>query len=300
MPALQSGLSAQKQRSSKTAILAASVRAYHSQQSMAPVFSDDYAVAMVPFFWRVITKNRFLGWFVTHKVFHSFRPVHTEVILRARYAEDHLMEAVSEDVGQYVILGAGLDTFSMRRKELADRVRVFELDHPATQATKEKLVRAVNGGVPPNLVFVPIDFETDKLSEALIRAGFDPEKPAFFSWLGTTYYLTKEAIRETFALIAGVAAPGSRIVFDYKLARNLIPEESLPFADRLDRFVARRGEPMLSVFTPEELNDEMSRIGFGEIETLSSEEQKRRYLRDRSDLVDPAPNFSFALFGVRE
>jgi len=254
---------------------------------------------MVPFFWRVIAKNRFLGWFVTHKVFHSFRPVHTEVILRARYAEDHLMEAVSEEVGQYVILGAGLDTFSMRRKELAERVRVFELDHPATQATKEKLVRAVNGGVPSNLVFVPIDFETDKLNEALIRAGFDPEKPAFFSWLGTTYYLTKEAIRETFTLIAGVAAPGSRIVFDYKLPRNLIPEESLPLADRLDRFVARRGEPMLSVFTPEDLNDEMSRIGFVEIETLTSEEQKRCYLKDRSDLVDPAPNFSFALYGVR-
>ena len=149
-----------------------------------------------------------------------------------------------------------------------------------------------------NLVFVPIDFETDQLNEALIRAGFDPQKPAFFSWLGTTYYLTKDAIRETLGRVADVAAPGSRIVFDYKLARHLIPEESLPFADRLDRFVARRGEPMLSVFTPKELNDEMSQIGFLEIETIPADEQKRRYLKDRSDLVDPAPNFSFALFGV--
>ena len=209
------------------------------------------------------------------------------------------MEAISEGVGQYVILGAGLDTFSMRHKELADSVRIFELDHPATQATKEKQVRAVNGDVPSNLVFVPIDFETDQLNEALTRAGFDPEKPAFFSWLGTTYYLTKDAIRETFGRVADVAAPGSRIVFDYKLARHLIPEESLPFADRLDRFVARRGEPMLSVFTPEELNDEMSQIGFVEIETIPPEDQKHRYLKDRSDLVDPAPNFSFALFGVQ-
>ena len=103
---------------------------------------------------------------------------------------------------------------------------------------------------------------------------------------------------DTWAALQMLAAPGSHIVFDYKLARHLIPAESLPFADRLDRFVARRGEPMLSVFTPEELNDELSRIGFVEIETIPSEEQKRRYLKDRSDLVDPAPNFSFALFGV--
>jgi O-methyltransferase involved in polyketide biosynthesis len=116
--------------------------------------------------------------------------------------------------------------------------------------------------------------------------------------VGDAYYLTKDAIRETLGRVADVAASGSRIVFDYKLARHLIPEESLPFADRLDRFVARRGEPMLSVFTPEELNDEMSQIGFLEIETIPAEEQKRRYLENRSDLVDPAPNFSFALFGV--
>ena len=298
MSSPQSGISAHKHRSSKTAILAASVRAYHHQQSKSLVFADDYAIDMVPFVWRVIAKNRLLGWFVVHKVFHSFRSIHTEVILRARYAEDRLMEAISAGVEQYVILGAGLDTFSMRHKELADSVRIFELDHPATQATKEKQVREVNGDVPPNLVFVPIDFETDQLNEALIRAGFNPQEPAFFSWLGTTYYLTKDAIRETLGRVADVAAPGSHIVFDYKLARHLIPAESLPFADRLDRFVARRGEPMLSVFAPEELNDEMSQFGFVEIETIPSEEQKRRYLKDRSDLVDPAPNFSFALFGV--
>ena len=208
MSSPQSGISAHKHRTSKTAALAASVRAYHYQQSKFPVFADDYAVDMVPFIWRVIAKNRLLSWFVVHKVFQSFRPIHTEVILRARYAEDRLMEAISEGVGQYVILGAGLDTFSMRHKELADSVRIFELDHPATQATKETQVRAVNGDVPSNLVFVPIDFETDQLNESLIRAGFDPEKPAFFSWLGTTYYLTKDAIRETFGRVADVAAPG--------------------------------------------------------------------------------------------
>lgn len=110
MSSLQSGISAHKHRTSKTAALAASVRAYHHQQSKSPVFADDYAVDMVPLFWRVIAKNRLLGRFVVHIVFQLFRPVHTEVILRARYAEDRLMEAIAEGVGQYVILGAGLDT----------------------------------------------------------------------------------------------------------------------------------------------------------------------------------------------
>ena len=296
MSSLQSGISAHKRRTSKTAVLAASVRAYHCQWSKSPVFADDRAIDMVPLIWRVIAKNRLLGWFVVHKVFHPFRPVHTEVLLRARYAEDRLMEAISAGVGQYVILGAGLDTFSMRHKELA--VRIFELDHPATQAVKEKQVREVNGEIPSNLVFVPIDFETDRLNDALTRTGFDPREPAFFSWLGTTYYLTKDAIRETLGRVADVAAPGSRIVLDYKLARHLISVEGLPFADRLDRFVARRGEPMISVFTPEELNEEMARMGFAEIESIPPEAQKRRYLEDRSDLVDPAPNFCFALFGM--
>ena len=255
---------------------------------------------MVPLFWRVVAKNRLLGWFIVHKVLKVFRPVYTENILRARYAEDHLMEAVSRGVGQYVILGAGLDTFAMRHTELADSLRVFEVDHPATQAKKEKKVSAVYGGVPSNLVFVPVDFETDQLSEALIRAGFDPEKPSFFSWLGTTYYLSKDAIRETIGHIAGIAAPGSGIVFDFKLARSLIPEESLPLAEKLDRYVAGKGEPMYSTFTLDELNEEMSRMGFSEIEIIASEEQKRRYLRGRTDLANPAHIFSFALFGVRK
>lgn len=299
MASQQSGLSSQMHRTSRTANLAACVRAYHSRWHESPIFDDVYAYDLISDFWRAIARYRLLSHIVVHTVFRAFRPIHTEIILRARYAEDRLMDAVSAGIGQYVILGAGLDSFSMRQDGLLDTLRIFELDHPATQAMKRDKVSSVFGGIPANLVFVPIDFETDHLDDALVRAEFDPQTPSFFSWLGTTYYLTKDAIRETLARIAGVAAPGSRMVLDYKIDRDLVPVESLPFADRLDRFVARRGEPMISTFTPGELRDDMSGFGFEEVEAVTAGDQKRRYLNERSDLVDPAPNFSFALFRVR-
>ncbi len=290
--------STSKYGTSATATLAAGIRAHHWQWNDAPILADDCAVDMVSSFWRFIVKNKPLNWLVVHKLLGAFHPIHTEIILRTRYAEDHLLSAIAEGIGQYVILGAGLDTFSLRHKALAECVRIFELDHPATQAMKRERVSRANGSIPPNLVFVPIDFETDHLNDVLAHAGFNPQQPAFFSWLGTTYYLTKDAIRETLACIADVAAPSSRLVFDYKLPKHLIPERGLPLADKLDRFVARLGEPMVSEFTPEELNGELARIGFVEIETLPAEAQQHRYLQNRPDVVEPAPNFSFALFGV--
>ena len=296
MASQQSGLSSQVDRTSRTANLAACVRAYHSRWHESPIFDDVYAYDMISSFWRAIARYRLLSHIVVHTVFRAFRPIHTEIVLRARYAEDRLMDALAAGVEQYVILGAGLDSFSMRQQGITETLRIFELDHPATQAMKRDKVSSVFGGIPANLVFVPIDFETDHLDDALVRADFDPQTPSFFSWLGTTYYLTKDAIRETLSRIAGVAAPGSRMVLDYKIERDLVPEESLPFADKLDRFVARRGEPMISTFTPEELQDVMSGFGFAEMENIPADAQKRLYLRNRSGLVDPAPNFSFALY----
>ena len=299
MPRLRPEAASRERRESKTATLAAAIRAHHRRWHRSPIFTDDYAVDMLSPFWRLVVGNRLLNRFVVHVLLGVFKPIHTENILRIRYAEDRLREAVSAGVGQYVILGAGFDTFSLRCGDLAGRVRIFELDHPSTQSMKRERVCRVNGRVPPDLVFVPIDFETDRLDEALSRAGFDSRAPAFFSWLGTTYYLTKEAIRETLARIAAAAAPGSRLVLDYKLARHLVPERGLPLADKLDRFVARLGEPMVSGFTPEELNGEMSRVGFVEMDSVPPAEQARRYLKDRNDVAGPAPNFSFALFGFQ-
>ena len=248
-------------------------------------------------FWRLVATNRILNRLIVHRLLKVFRPIHTENILRIRYAEDRLREAVGAGVGQYVILGAGLDTFALRQGELADRLRIFEVDHPASQAMKRERLLAINGSVPANLVLVPVDFETERLDEKLSEAGFDRGAPAFFSWLGTTYYLTKEAIRDTLERVSAVTAPGSRIVLDYKYPRRLIPEQSLLFADKVDQFVAKRGEPMRSTFAPEELTAELARAGFSQLDNVPPDEQAQRYLQGRSDMPPPAANFAFALFG---
>ncbi len=283
-------------RVSRTATLAAGIRAHHRRWHPDPILDDAYAVRLVSPFWRQVAHNRLLNWIVVHKLLGPFHPIHTENILRARYAEDRLEEAIAGGVRQYVILGAGLDSYALRHPELAESVRIFEVDQPGMQTLKRQRVRQVHGGLPAHVTFVAMDFEKDRLHEALEAAGLDPGAPAFFSWLGTTYYLTRPAIRDTLDSIAALAAPDSRVVLDYLLARHLIPIEGLPLADKLERLVKRLGEPMVSEFIPEELDSELARVGFAPLDRVPPDEQGRRYLRNRRDMAAPAPNFAFALY----
>ena len=286
-----------KRSKSKTAVLVATIRAGYLRFYDSPIFEDTYALQMLPPFWRAAASFKPLNWLVGDVVLGVYRPIHPAVILRARYTEDQLMEAAKAGVDQYVILGAGLDTFALRRKDLADRMRVFEVDHPATQEMKRQKVMKANGSVPSNLTFVPVDFENERLDEELVKAGFDPQSPAFFSWLGVTYYLTQEAIRDTLDRIAEISAAGSRIVFDFKIARQMISEEWSTLAEKMEGFVARRGEPMLTDFTPQSLSDMMVRHGYKEVEMMPPEEQRRRYVGDRTEL-EPPEFFHFAHFAV--
>lgn len=282
---------------STTAVLVATVRAVHLRFHEAPIFQDTFALQMLPPFWNAVGTYRPLKWLVGDVILGVYRPVYPAIVLRSRYTEDQLLQAVEEGASQYVILGAGLDTFALRRKELEDRVHVFEVDHPTTQEMKRKRVLQANGSIPSNLTFVPVDFENDLLHEELIKAGFDSEKPTFFSWLGVTYYLTQEAIRETLNRIAATAAPGSRIVFDYKIAQHMMSAEWGALAEKMERFVKRLGEPMLTDFTPQTLRDLMSRQGYREVEMVPPDEQRRRYLGERTDFV-PAEFFHFAHFAL--
>ena len=285
-------------RASTTAVLAAAIRASHLRWHQPPIVADTYAIHMITPFWRLVANNWAMNRIIVHRLLKQFKPIHTENILRLRFAEDHLREAVAAGARQYVILGAGLDSFCLRQGDLADRLRIFEVDRPASQDLKRDKLLGINGHLPANLVFTPVDFETERLDEALTRAGYDTAAPAFFSWLGTSYYLTRDAVRDTFGRIAAVAAPGTRIALDYKYPRHLVPADGLLFADKLDQFVAKRGEPMLSMFAPDELNAELRRAGFTEVDHVSPEQQARRYLDGRSDMTAPAPNFAFALFAA--
>ena len=285
-------------RASTTAVLAAAIRASHLRWHQPPIVADTYAIQMITPFWRLVANNWAMNRIIVHRLLKQFKPIHTENILRLRFAEDHLREAVAAGARQYVILGAGLDSFCLRQGDLAGRLRIFEVDRPASQDLKRDKLLTINGHLPANLVFTPVDFETERLDEALTRAGYDTAVPAFFSWLGTSYYLTRDAVRDTFGRIGAVAAPGTQVALDYKYPRHLVPADGLLFADKLDQFVAKRGEPMLSMFTPDELNTELRRAGFTELDHVSPEQQARRYLAGRSDMTAPAPNFAFALFAA--
>lgn len=282
-------------KASTTAILVAAVRASHLRWNRNPIFSDQHAIDLVTPFWRLVANNWVLNRLVVDVLLRTLKPTHTVIILRIRYAEDRLQEAISSGVQQYVILGAGLDTFALRHPGLADRLRIYEVDHPASQEMKREQLGRI-GALPSNLELVPVDFETDRLDTALVGAGFNPGAPAFFAWLGVTCYLTREAISDTIDQIAAVAAPGSRIVLDYRYPRRLVPAAGLALVEKMDRFVERRGEPMLSEYSPDEIDTEMERAGFTTVAHLSPAEQTQRYLQGRHDIPEPPPNFAFALF----
>jgi methyltransferase (TIGR00027 family) len=212
-----------------------------------------------------------------HKVARDFRLF---MAARSRYAEDRLAEAVANRVTQYVVLGAGLDTFAYRNPFPA--LRVFEVDFPATQEWKRALLAEAAIALPASLTFVPLDFEHKALAEGLAEAGFDAGKAAFFGWLGVVPYLTLDAFRATLGAIAQLPA-GSGVCFDFAFPpETLSPARRLVF-DGLAGRVAAAGEPFRLFFGPEELAAELRRAGFERQEQVDSDGLNELYLKGRAD-----------------
>lgn len=153
----------------------------------------------------------------------ALRMIRAMVLIRARFAEDELLAAVERGTAQYVILGAGLDTFAYRCPDLADRLTIFEVDHPATQTRKRARLDEAGIAEPAHVRYVPIDFNEQSLAECLAAAGLRRDAPAFFSWLGVIYYLQLEPIRETLRFIADHGSRG-QVVFDFGIADSALPE----------------------------------------------------------------------------
>jgi methyltransferase (TIGR00027 family) len=204
------------------------------------------------------------------------------VAARSRYAEDELALAVRRGVSQYVILGAGLDTFAYRNPHPEGVLRVFEVDHPATQTWKRTRLAEMGITLPGNLTFAPVDFETQTLEEGLRNAGYDPNKCTFFSWLGVTEYLTTEAVMATLRFIAS-APVGSGVVFDYMVSPSLLTPAQQSRLDRLSGRVASAGEPWQTYFDPESLTRDLRAMGFGYVEDKGPEEINARYFKNRKD-----------------
>lgn len=204
------------------------------------------------------------------------------MVARSRLAEDELAAAVAGGASQYVVLGAGLDTFAYRNPFGADRLRVFEVDHPATQKWKRERLAAGKIDIPPSVTFAPVDFEKQSLSDGLAAAGFDRRKVTFFSWLGVTPYLTRAAMNGTLEFIAGMPA-GSGVVFDYALPRASLNWFGRLAFDAMARRVAKAGEPFQLFPEPTELTNELRRFGFNKIEDWEKDKLNERYFKDRVD-----------------
>jgi methyltransferase (TIGR00027 family) len=266
----------ESRRPSLTAYGAALHRAAHQVVDVPPVFTDPLAL-------------RIVGPEVADEL-RAGRDRHTEIAasrmraflaVRSRYTEDCFAQAAAGGVAQYVVLGAGLDTFAYRtdRRDL----RIFEVDHPATQGWKRERLASAGIGIPETLTYAPVDFERETLHEGLKRAGLDFDRPAFFAWLGVVPYLSREAIDATLGFVARETKRTSEILFDYAEpmeGRSAAQREALA---ELARRVAEIGEPLRSFFKPDDLQRDLRAHGFSFVEDADTAALTARYFLNRTD-----------------
>ncbi len=252
--------------------MVAAMRALHQRVDWPVIFDDPFALHVLPPRVRERVER------APESFSRSFtaRYLRTFLVVRSRFAEDELRRAVQRGVRQYVVLGAGFDTFALRNPFAAEGLRVFELDHPATQ--RAKLARLAAAGIdrPAGAVFTPVDLSAMTLEDALSRAGFDSTRPSLFAWLGVTMYLELDAIRTTLRSIA--ALPDAAVVFDFGIRPKwyeIVPR--LILASRRRR-VAKIGEPWRTMFRIEELLSEVAAAGFLTTRIVGGEELTRMYV----------------------
>ena len=210
------------------------------------------------------------------------RSIRAFMAVRSRFAEDELARAVARGTRQYVVLGAGLDTFACRNPHAATGLRVFEVDYPATQAWKQGRLAAAHVAIPPSLVLVPLDFERQRLADGLQAAGFDPHAPAFFSWLGVTMYLTEEAIASTLQFVASMPSGGG-IAFDYAVPRTSLGLIRTPGARRAHATRGRCRRAVSTFIDPHDLPARLAAFGFHGIQDLDRVALNARYFANRAD-----------------
>jgi methyltransferase (TIGR00027 family) len=259
---------------SRTALGAAGLRAAHQVLDGAAIFSDPLALRILGADADALLREaeadpsrQRLRWFIA---------------IRSRIAEDALTMAVQRGVRQLVVLGAGLDTYAYRAPPSSQSLRIFEVDHPATQAWKrERLIEAAIP-LPAALTFVPVDFERETLADGLAAAGFDPAQQTFFTWLGVVPYLTDEAIFATLGTIAGLPG-GAHVVFDYvNPTASVADPERRAAHEALSARVAAIGESIRNHFDSAVLHVRLKALGFREVEDLGWAEISARFFPGRA------------------
>lgn len=252
-------------------------RAAHQLADPPPVLDDPIAVRLIgPGYERDMER-------AMHSVGRDFRAF---MAARSRYAEDRLAESVAQGVRQYVILGAGLDTFAYRNPFA--ELRVFEVDFPATQEWKHELLAVAGIAIPRNVIYVPLDLEHKTLTESLRDAGFDAAAPGCFCWLGVAPYLTLEGFRGTLQAVGRLPA-GTLLTFDYGFPPETLSPARRVIFDRLAGRVAAAGEPFRLFFRPDQVEEELRGAGFHRVEQVDHEGLNARYFRGRADGLRLSP-----------
>ncbi|HXT16405.1 MAG TPA: class I SAM-dependent methyltransferase [Gemmatimonadaceae bacterium] len=258
---------------SLTARGVAVLRAAHSIVDGKPPILDDHVIGRLlgPDFERQVHER------IDELQNPTARGLRSHVLLRSRYAEDCLADAVGRGVSRYVLLGAGLDTFAYRQPAWARDIEIIEVDQPASQAMKRAMLDAAGVVVPGNVRYADVDFERESLAAAFARHGIDTGTPTFFSWLGVTMYLERQAIDAVLATVASFPR-GSEIVLTFAQPRGA-DDPGARFAEQ----AAAVGEPWVSYFTPEEMRTLLEGHGFSSVALLERDEAERRYFAGRSD-----------------
>lgn len=263
-------------RPSTTALFTAILRGLHRLEDDAPwVFDDPYALTLVGAEWPDVL-GRLRGMFREPVM----RAAMAGILARARYTDD---QAASGAFEQYVLLGAGLDSFAWRRPDLLRALRLFEVDHPSSHAFKRERIDALalpDMGAAHRLV--PVDFQSETLTDALKQHGFDWAKPSLFAMLGVAVYLDVESIASTLRTVAS-AGSGSRIVFTYGVATDLHDAPSRELLDLLTPIAEAAGEPLQTFLAPADLEHLVERSGLRLLDHPTRDEIQARYFGDRSD-----------------
>jgi methyltransferase (TIGR00027 family) len=277
---------------SRTALVTALMRSLHGRFDPLPLLQDPWGERLVPGSAREAVAQRALERLPEAERASAAADLpafadralratasYTGVITRSRFTEDALEAAAARGVRQYVLVGAGFDSYALRAPAAARDLRIYEVDHPATQSFKLRRLEALAIAPPPAARFLPADLGAEDLATVLARSVCDPLAPAFFSWLGVTMYLTRAANEQALRGMARCAAAGSELVFTYLDARVFNPESGKAYErfERLRREVAALGEPFLCGFDPATLPQELAALGLDLVEDLPDTALLSRY-----------------------
>lgn len=266
---------------SQTAVFAAQVRAAHAILDQNPIFDDPFAMVLADASEEDI-ENLFA--LIPRACARVARVLPNQ---RARFAEEEVERAVQRGVEQYVILGAGLDSFAWRRADLMTEIQLFEVDHPATQEWKRQRMTIAGLRRPANLHFVAMDFEIDELQAGMMEAGFDRGLPSIWSWMGVVVYLEVGSIESTLRAAAALAASGSRMLASYTVTNDLMDSDSREFDELARAASAESGEDHVTALAPNQIEVIAREAGWRTANTVDPS-SFAAWFSDRDDGLTPA------------